>query len=177
MEPTHVIEHIKQHNIQSDWVVYRYHIIREIWFFFVKLVYVVLFLSMTIFLFYYIDPKVDYMPLFFALLLLLGTVVSFIYLINHLRRMWYMSSNMLVLTGDSVIRSLAGKVEQFYYSEITQVELVRIHGQSRPVTIFPEVYIQFDDQKTGKKIELVRNSIFGRPDKIYQKLMEKLGYK
>lgn len=109
-----------------------------------------------------------------SILLGVCALVALLYFIKQLWAILFFKRSLIVLTDKALVKSWCGRIEEYPYDTIHDLRLVRIQGRSRPYTVFPEHYMEFTDQRTGKVVEIARNRAFGRADRIYQVLSAKL---
>jgi len=174
MDPEHVIQSVVNNQPKVGWAIFKFHKIRSILIFIVKAFFVLMFGTGAFILLKNSSYETDTYTFVMGCFIAACALIALIVFLFHLRSMFYMSNNMIVLTEDAIVRSWCGKIKEYKYEAIEDLRLVRIHGRSRPYPMFPEHYIEFRDVSTGNIVELARNRVFGRADIIFRVLQNKV---
>lgn len=179
MNPSEIIQSVQDEHPQKGWVIYRYNLTWALLGLLMRLFYFGILAGGTAIFFISSESnnrrvhQLNTEEYFYAGVFAIGALIALYYLLKHLYFLLNHNRNMIVLTDRAIIKSWGRTIQEFVYSDIDQMKIVRIQGRNRPYTVFPEHYIEFMDKQSGKIVQLARNRIFGRADEIYTMLQTK----
>jgi len=170
MTPEQIIEMVKGGQTDSRWIVFRYNKSRSLLVFLYKIFFTGLFLGAGITLWVGTAKPFtqDNMIVIYAML---GVgAISMIVLLRHLYTLFFLGTNMIVLTEESVVKSIRGKVTAWAYGDITALRQIITQMKNS----MPTYSIEFKDTKSGRILELARGREFGPSQDIFTVLQTKI---
>lgn len=175
MTPDQIVERTQAGQLEKDWIVFHYRPGREALFLFFKLLYLLGFGggAFVLLVWGYLPSRSNEF-LYSGLLLGFCALFALGFFLRGATRLIYTKKNVIVITSSGIIKSLSGKVNEYLYTDIQNLRLVRTQGRSAGTSTMPQYYIEFTYAPTRKIIELARNSMFGRADDIYTVLQTKI---
>jgi len=171
MEPDQIIHSLTKGQTNSNWIIFPYNKTRSVLMLLYKLFFTGLLLGLGTALFVLSakplaqDTKFILMPL--------GTIgtIGFMVLLHHIYTMFFLKSNMIVLTENEVVKSVRGKIFSWNYKNISNLKIDVTHIKNSP----PVYSVLFhDSSKNGKIFELARGREFGPAQSIYEILKTKV---
>ncbi len=170
MNPEQIIEMVKNGQTDSHWIVFPYSKVRSFLVFFYKLSFTGLFLGSGIIL-WMGSPKPLNQDTTLITYSMVGIgIISALILLRHFYTLFFLKSNMIVLTEDSVVKSIRGKVTAWAYTEITALRQVVTQTKNS----MPTYSIEFKDTKSDRVLELARGREFGPSQDIFTVLQTKV---
>lgn len=171
MENTHVITTIKQGQIDPHWIVFRYNKTRSLLMLLYKLFFAGLVLGLGGGLLALSAQPLDQETKVIVYGLLGVGSIGLLVLLHHIYTMFFLKSNMIVLTENEVIKSIRGKVYTWQYTNIDNLKQI----VSQIKNNLPVYSIEFNDKsKNGQIIELARGREFGPSQNIFEVLKTKV---
>lgn len=170
MPPEQIVEMVKGGQTDSHWIVFRYSKTRSFLVFLYKLGFTGLFLGSGITL-WMGSPKPLTQDNSIVIYSMLGIgIISALILLHHFYTLFFLKSNMIVLTEDSVVKSIRGKVTAWPYTNITALRQVITQSKNT----MPTYSIEFKDTKSGHVLELASGREFGPSQDIFTVLQTKV---
>ncbi len=166
-----IVSNIKQGQIDPHWIIFRYNKTRSV----LMLLYKLFFAGMLIGLgggVLALSPQPLDQETKVMVYGLLGVgSIGLLVLLHHIYTMFFLKSNMIVLTENEVIKSVRGKVFTWQYSNIENLKQI----VSQLKNNIPVYSIEFNDKtKNGHIIELARGREFGPAQNIFEVLKTKV---
>lgn len=169
-----VISAVIENRPENGWIIIKYNILWAVLGLIGKIFYIILFGSMSYVLLFWESNNKD------NLYYIMGSIFAFISmivvfsLIKQIKNIFYWNTNMIVLTNNSIVKSIYGKIEEYPYSCIKELKIVRIAGNNMVYIVFPRSYIEFIDGRTNAAIDFTSSYVFGNVNKIYNLLLAKI---
>ncbi len=170
MTPEQIVEMVKGGQTDPKWIVFPYSKTRSFLVFLYKLGFTGLFLGSGITL-WMGSPKPFTQDNAIVIYSMLGVgIISAFVLLRHFYTLFFLKSNMIVLTEDSVVKSIRGKVTAWAYTDITALRQIVTQTKNT----MPTYSIEFKDTKSGRVLELARGREFGPSQDIFTILQTKV---
>ena len=170
MNPEQIIEMVKNGQVDSQWMVFRYSKTRSLLMLLYKLFFTAMFGGFGLALFIFTPKPLPHNTLVLVYPLLAIGAISALVFFRHLYTLFFLRSNMIVLTQDSVVKSIRGKV--FAWSYVDMTALRQIVTQTK--NSMPTYSVEFKDTKSGRVLELARGREFGPSQDIFTILQTKV---
>lgn len=170
MSPEQIVEMVKNGQVDPQWVIFRYNKVRSLLVLLYKIFFTGIFLGSTITL--WNASARPLVPDTKVVIYGMGAVgiVALLVLLRHIYTLFFLQSNMIVLTPEGVMKSIRGK--QFFWSYANITQLRQIVTQTK--NSMPTYSVEFKDAATGKIFELSRGSEFGAAQDIFTILKTKI---
>ncbi len=170
MLPEQILEMIKNDHIYPNWQVFRYNKTRAILMLLYKLFFAGLFLGMAGALAVFSPKPLAHNTLVIVYpMFAIGGIAGLVWL-HHLYTMFFLRSNMIVLTETGVLKSIRGKLSFWEYTQMTQLQ--QIVSQSK--NSMPTYSVEFKNTSTNHTLELCRGNEFGPSQNIFTILKTKV---
>ncbi len=167
MFPNEIISNIKQGQIDPHWIVFRYNKTRSVLMLLYKLFFAGVVLGLGGGVLALSTPPLDQETKVIVYGLLGVGSIGLLFLLHHIYTMFFLKSNMIVLTQNEVIKSVRGKVSAWNYTNIQNLKQI----VSQIKNNLPVYSIEFNDNtKNGHIIELARGREFGPSQNIFEVL-------
>lgn len=170
MDPQNVISMVKSGQIDSHWMVFRYSKMRSFLMLLYKIFFTGIFLAPAISIWMASAKPLTQE----TAVVIYGTggvgVIGLLVLLRQIYTMFFLASNMIVLTENQVVKSIRGKVFAWAYSDIEALRQVVTQTKNT----MPTYSVEFKDKKSGKILELARGREFGPSQDIFTVLQTRI---
>ncbi len=170
MSPEQIVEMVKNDQIDPQWVIFRYNKVRSLLVLLYKIFFTGIFLGPAIILWTAsARPLVSDTKVVMYGMGIVG-LGALLVLLRHIYTLFFLQSNMIVLTTEGVMKSIRGK--QFFWSYANIQELRQLVTQTK--NSMPTYSVEFRDAETGKVFELCRGHEFNSAQTIFAALQNKI---
>jgi hypothetical protein len=167
MFPNEIISNIKQGQIDPHWIVFRYNKTRSVLMLLYKLFFAGVVLGLGGGVLALSTPPLDQETKVIVYGLLGVGSIGLLFLLHHIYTMFFLRSNMIVLTENGVVKSIRGKIFFWEYTNMTDVKQIVSQIKNQ----MPVYSIEFREANgTGRIFELARGREFGPSQNIFEVL-------
>lgn len=170
MDSQNVVSMVKNGQIDSHWMVFRYSKMRSFLMLLYKIFFTGIFLAPALTL-WIASAKPLNQETAVVIYGIGGVgVIGLLVLLRQIYTMFFLRSNMIVLTENEVVKSVRGKINAWAYSDIEALRQVVTQTKNT----MPTYSVEFKDKKSGKILELARGREFGPSQDIFTVLQTRI---
>lgn len=171
MLPHEIVSRIMQDQIDPHWIIFHYNKKRSVFMLLYKLFFTAFVGGMGVSLLALSQSPFNDETKYTAYPLIAVGAIGMLVLLHHIYTMFFLKSNMIVLTENGVVKSVRGKTFFWEYKNMTDVKQVVSHMKNS----MPVYSIEFREANgNGRIFELARGREFGPSQNIYEVLKTKV---